>query len=224
MTFHRATGHYLGSPRGPRHPFPPAVTHPPPHPVQHHRRGGSSSGGASRQHPYGMRNNAAAAARRGPTSAPAGAQSTQGQGGNADTGGEEARSALAVGMQGHVERMRRECDGLSELVGRESGGGGGGELERRRQEKRGRNFGVAEMEERLEALPRALQRETGVEAVPWDVPLNGAGIRNLDHDSISTLLNVYGISFQADMFLAQKKELYLRFIGANRALMHRVLD
>lgn len=42
--------------------------------------------------------------------------------------------------------------------------------------------------------------------------------------SVTALLDVYSIPFQQDMFLSQKKELFLRFIGANRALMHRVLD
>ncbi|KAL1619821.1 hypothetical protein SLS54_006418 [Diplodia seriata] len=94
----------------------------------------------------------------------------------------------------------------------------------KRLEKRNKNFAVTELDGQLEPLPRSMQLETGLEDVPWDVPPNAQGIRNLDHDGITPLLEAYGIPFQPDMFLGQKKELYLRFIGANRTLMHRVLD
>lgn len=49
-------------------------------------------------------------------------------------------------------------------------------------------------------------------------------------DTISTdermgaLLDLYDLPFVPSMFLAEKKVLWLRFVGAGRALMHRVLD
>lgn len=41
---------------------------------------------------------------------------------------------------------------------------------------------------------------------------------------MTPLLNLYDIPYVSTMFLYEKKELYLRFIGASRVLMHRVLD
>ncbi|EKG20510.1 hypothetical protein MPH_02233 [Macrophomina phaseolina MS6] len=103
-------------------------------------------------------------------------------------------------------------------------GEAGRELERKRLEKRNKNFEVVELDEPLEPLPLSLPLESGLNDAPWDVPTNGRDIRGLDHGSVTALLDVYSIPFQQDMFLSQKKELFLRFIGANRALMHRVLD
>ncbi|KAL1649153.1 hypothetical protein SLS58_001727 [Diplodia intermedia] len=138
------------------------------------------------------------------------------------------QDTLVLGIQAILERIGRECDGLNEWV-REAvevrgEGEEEGELERKRLEKRNKNFAVTELDGPLEPLPRSMQLETGLEDIPWDVPPNAQGIRNLDHDGITPLLEVYSIPFQPEMFLGQKKELYLRFIGANRTLMHRVLD
>ncbi len=41
---------------------------------------------------------------------------------------------------------------------------------------------------------------------------------------ITRLLDAYDVPFVPTMFLYEKKAIYLRFIGASRALMHRVLD
>lgn len=41
---------------------------------------------------------------------------------------------------------------------------------------------------------------------------------------IDHILDVYDIPFVPTMFLVEKKMLYLRFLGANRAVMHRILD
>lgn len=38
------------------------------------------------------------------------------------------------------------------------------------------------------------------------------------------ILNEYDIPAFTDMFLYEKKAAYLRFVGANRVLMHAVLD
>ncbi|OJD30480.1 uncharacterized protein BKCO1_6000048 [Diplodia corticola] len=138
------------------------------------------------------------------------------------------QDTLILGIQGFVERIGRECEGLSgwvrEAVEERGEGEEKGELERKCLEKRNRNFAVTELDEPLEPLPRSMQMETDLEEIPWDVPPNAQEIRNSDHDAITALLEAYSVPFQPDMFLAQKKELYLRFIGANRALMHRVLD
>jgi hypothetical protein len=41
---------------------------------------------------------------------------------------------------------------------------------------------------------------------------------------ITRLLDAYDLPFIPTMFLYEKKAIYLRFVGASRALMHRVLD
>lgn len=38
------------------------------------------------------------------------------------------------------------------------------------------------------------------------------------------LLQVYDVPYVANMFLFEKKLLYLRFVGASRTLMHQVLE
>lgn len=42
--------------------------------------------------------------------------------------------------------------------------------------------------------------------------------------AIDHLLDLYDIPFVPTMFLVEKKMLYLRFLGANRVVMHRILD
>lgn len=41
---------------------------------------------------------------------------------------------------------------------------------------------------------------------------------------MTRLLDLYDLPFVPTMFLFEKKATYLRFVGASRALMHRVLD
>ncbi len=41
---------------------------------------------------------------------------------------------------------------------------------------------------------------------------------------VADLLDLYDLPFVPTMFLYEKKAIYLRFVGASRALMHRVLD
>lgn len=41
---------------------------------------------------------------------------------------------------------------------------------------------------------------------------------------MTRLLDAYDLPFIPTMFLHEKKAIYLRFVGASRALMHRVLD
>lgn len=38
------------------------------------------------------------------------------------------------------------------------------------------------------------------------------------------ILDLYEIPFVPTMFLGEKKMLYLRFLGAGRVVMHRILD
>ena len=49
--------------------------------------------------------------------------------------------------------------------------------------------------------------------------LGRAADKVVDH-----ILDLYDIPFVPTMFLLEKKMLYLRFLGANRVVMHRILD
>ncbi|MCJ1247764.1 hypothetical protein MMC30_004979 [Trapelia coarctata] len=82
------------------------------------------------------------------------------------------------------------------------------------------NRTLTELDEPLVALPR--HPESTAPENP--TPSTAAEIRKLNHTSIDPLLDSYDIAFTPTMFLWEKKAIYLRFIGAGRALMHRVLD
>jgi hypothetical protein len=43
-------------------------------------------------------------------------------------------------------------------------------------------------------------------------------------EAIESLLQAYGLQYAPEMFVFEKKFMYLRFIGINRELMHRILD
>ena len=98
---------------------------------------------------------------------------------------------------------------------------------------------VTELDEHLKPLPRF---EDG--QIPGVAPITGQMVQWLDRESwvtrvdgsakkktdariderIGQLLDLYNLPFVPSMFLYEKKAIYLRFIGASRALMHRVLD
>lgn len=94
---------------------------------------------------------------------------------------------------------------------------------------------VTELDEPFRILPRF----TG--DYPTDVPTTGEVLRvasrmlldrqlglltnRLGIDKvIDHILDLYDIPFVPTMFLVEKKMLYLRFLGANRVAMHRILD
>lgn len=55
-------------------------------------------------------------------------------------------------------------------------------------------------------------------------PATGRVIRGLDHNGMNQLLQLYDVPYVANMFLFEKKLVYLRFVGASKTLMHKVLD
>lgn len=110
-----------------------------------------------------------------------------------------------------------------------------------------RNINYDQVTEISEAF-RMLLRSDG--QVPERCPLNGVELKNLTRmkpsimrlsistentltnvshvvfldSEIDALLDEYDLPFDPSMFLHEKQLIYLRFIGANRALMHRVVD
>jgi hypothetical protein len=102
---------------------------------------------------------------------------------------------------------------------------------------------VTELVEPLKALPICRQAGAVMSplATPSQAPVNGKQIRDMNRkltwcemiwipadgtadSTLDSLLDVYDLQFFPTMFLYEKKATYLRFIGASRSLMHRVLD
>ncbi|KAF1983212.1 hypothetical protein K402DRAFT_456821 [Aulographum hederae CBS 113979] len=142
-------------------------------------------------------------------------------------------STLSIGMLSFADRLLKECGEMREFVlrgfagGEEGGGGGGqgGEVERIRLERRNANSLLTELDERFHNLPFADGQGDCDDSVAHpDIPQVGQAVKDMDHQAIERLLDAYQISFQPQMFLHEKKLLYLRFVGAGRVLMHRVVD
>ncbi|KAK3064160.1 hypothetical protein LTS18_009655 [Coniosporium uncinatum] len=163
-------------------------------------------------------------------------------------GGRSEETTLVMGLMSFVERLTAECEGMTELAQRgfaQLGNNGEGELERyvadfpssssrpahilmtysTRLECRNANSGLTELDEKLQALPLGdgyNSTEDG-RMLPL-LPEDGQAIRDMDHQAVEKALGAYELLFQPRMFLYEKKLLYLRFIGAGRLLMHRILD
>ncbi|MCJ1317180.1 hypothetical protein MMC15_002503 [Xylographa vitiligo] len=93
-------------------------------------------------------------------------------------------------------------------------------IETARHTARQHNHTLTELHEFLTPLPT----HAGALATATAAPITGAELRRLDHAALDGLLDAYDVAFSPGMFLGEKKRLYLRFVGAGRGLMHRVLD
>ncbi|MCJ1404269.1 hypothetical protein MMC11_007494 [Xylographa trunciseda] len=94
------------------------------------------------------------------------------------------------------------------------------DVERARHTARQHNHTLTELHEFLTPLP------FHAGALPSAVapPITGDELRRMNHAALDALLDAYDVAFSPGMFLWEKKGLYLRFVGAGRGLMHRVLD
>ncbi|MCJ1417660.1 hypothetical protein MMC32_004004 [Xylographa parallela] len=93
-------------------------------------------------------------------------------------------------------------------------------IETARHTARQHNHTLTELHDFLTPLP--MHAGALLSATP--PPLTGAQLRRLRHAALDALLDAYDLAFSPGMFLWEKKALYLRFVGAGRGLMHRVLD
>ncbi|KAK8180995.1 hypothetical protein BC567DRAFT_207696 [Phyllosticta citribraziliensis] len=138
------------------------------------------------------------------------------------------QTTLSLGTLSHIERLQVELEDLKRFA--TSGfaqvkDGMDRDLESKRLELRNMNAGTTELTEPLNALPTSMRKDSfGKYEVPPLAPLNGDEIRQMDNDAVVALLGAYKLPFDREMFLFQKKEVYLKFIGACRELMHKVLD
>lgn len=70
-----------------------------------------------------------------------------------------------------------------------------------------------------------LDRKTSFRSIPAGGRRRAGMLTDISVDAEMTrLLDLYDLPFVPTMFLFEKKAIYLRFVGASRALMHRVLD
>ncbi|KAK7548024.1 hypothetical protein IWX50DRAFT_705357 [Phyllosticta citricarpa] len=138
------------------------------------------------------------------------------------------QTTLSLGTLSHIERLQAELDNLKRFVTSgfaQAKDGMDRDLESKRLELRNMNAGTTELTEPLNALPTSMRKDSvGKFDVPPIAPLNGDEIRALDNNAVVVLLETYKLPFDHEMFLFQKKEVYLKFIGACRELMHKVLD
>ncbi|KAF2462087.1 hypothetical protein BDY21DRAFT_330436 [Lineolata rhizophorae] len=127
-----------------------------------------------------------------------------------------------IGLERHIERVVSECEKLKNVL-KTPCKDVDPFVERNRHEARRANSQIIESDRILHILPtnKPKQKEDGT---PVDVPKTGKEIRDLDHSKADSLLDMYEIPYLPNMFLHEKKELYLRFIDASGDLMHRVLD
>ncbi|MCJ1431340.1 hypothetical protein MMC27_000691 [Xylographa pallens] len=93
-------------------------------------------------------------------------------------------------------------------------------IETARRTARQHNHALTELHEFLRPLPT----HAGAFSSVTPPPITGEELRRLSHTTLNALLDAYDVAFSPGMFLWEKKGLYLRFVGAGRGLMHRVLD
>ncbi|KAH0536845.1 hypothetical protein FGG08_006307 [Glutinoglossum americanum] len=138
------------------------------------------------------------------------------------------QTTLVLGVLSHIDRLSAEINEMKTFISlgfntQEDGTGAVGlrrHVEESRLQLRAQNRLLTELDEQLVPLPL----RNGTAPGEQKIPTTGRVIKGLDHQAVGILLDLYDIPFTPTMFLHEKKALYLRFVGAGRALMHRVLD
>ncbi|KAK6360624.1 hypothetical protein TWF730_006760 [Orbilia blumenaviensis] len=134
----------------------------------------------------------------------------------------QAETTLSLGVMAYLENLEKQIAEMRRFVTagfakREFGRGG--DVERQRLHSRNFNFqNITEVNEPFQILL------TSTGSIPSRFPVNGVELKSLNHEEMDALLDEYDIPFSPALFLHEKQLLYLRFIGANRAIMHRVVD
>ncbi|KAK6528012.1 hypothetical protein TWF281_009270 [Arthrobotrys megalospora] len=134
----------------------------------------------------------------------------------------QGETTLSLGVMEHLENLEKQIAEMKRFV---SAGFAkrdnvrGLDVERQRLHSRNYNFeSVTEINEPFEML---LKSGGGL---PSRCPVNGVELKSLGHEEMNALLDEYDLPFSPALFLHEKQLIYLRFIGANRAIMHRVVD
>jgi len=138
------------------------------------------------------------------------------------------QTTLVLGVMNYLERLETEISEMKdfvnlgfkriEAIGQTDGGIAATIEDMRLQHRNWNRAHVTELDEPFRLLPRL------VGDYPTDIPTTGEVLREASHKVVDPILDTYDIPFIPTMFLIEKKMLYLRFLGANRIVMHRILD
>ncbi|KAK6520537.1 hypothetical protein TWF506_000789 [Arthrobotrys conoides] len=134
----------------------------------------------------------------------------------------QEETTLSLGVMAHLENLEKQIAEMRRFV---SAGFAkkdhvrGLDVERQRLHSRNYNFqNITEIHEPFQILLNS----NGT--FPSRCPVNGVELKSLNHEEMDALLDDYDLPFSPGLFLHEKQLIYLRFIGANRAVMHRVVD
>ncbi|EPS37347.1 hypothetical protein H072_8965 [Dactylellina haptotyla CBS 200.50] len=134
----------------------------------------------------------------------------------------QEETTLSLGIMAHLENLEKQMVEMRRFLSvgfAKKDPLRSFEVERQRLYSRNHNFqNITEINEPFELLLRSNGE------LPTSCPVNGVELKSFNHEEMDTLLDEYDIPFNPSMFLHEKQLLYLRFIGANRAVMHRVVD
>jgi len=92
------------------------------------------------------------------------------------------------------------------------------------------NFEITRCPQRVaNASVNTLDQPLAILTLPFghngvDIPGDGRALRNLGGNDIDALLRAYDMPVSPDMFVFEKKLLYLQFIGVSKGLMRLILD
>ncbi|KAF3914898.1 hypothetical protein ABW20_dc0107105 [Dactylellina cionopaga] len=128
----------------------------------------------------------------------------------------QEETTLSLGIMEYLENLERQIVEMRRFVSC-----GFARKDHMRSFEIERNFNFQHVTEVNEPF-QLLLRSNG--ELPMNGPVNGVELKSLSHEEMDTLLDEYDLPFNPAMFLHEKQLLFLRFIGANRAIMHRVVD
>ncbi|KAF3908619.1 hypothetical protein AA313_de0201615 [Arthrobotrys entomopaga] len=134
----------------------------------------------------------------------------------------QEETTLSLGLMSHLDNLEKQVAEMKRFI---TAGFVGRDhlrsfdIERQRLYARNYNYqNITEINEPFEVLLRSCGD------LPARFPVNGVELKSFSHEEMDILLDEYDLPFNPAMFLHEKQLVYLRFIGANRALMHRVVD
>ncbi|KAK6505120.1 hypothetical protein TWF481_007042 [Arthrobotrys musiformis] len=134
----------------------------------------------------------------------------------------QEETTLSLGIMSHLENLEKQISEMRRFVSAGFAGRDhvrGLDVERQRLASRNYNFqNVTEVNEPFKMLLNSAG------AYPSRCPVNGVELKSLNHEEMDALLDDYDLPFSPALFLHEKQLIYLRFVGANRAVMHRVVD
>ncbi|KAK6543060.1 hypothetical protein TWF694_006986 [Orbilia ellipsospora] len=134
----------------------------------------------------------------------------------------QEETTLSLGLMSHLDNLEKQVSEMKRFIATGFTGRDhlrSFDIERQRLYARNYNYqNITEINEPFEMLLRSCGD------YPARFPVNGVELKSFSHEEMDALLDEYDLPFNPAMFLHEKQLVYLRFIGANRAIMHRVVD